>query len=130
VSQALLSVAMKCQARHSASGLLDSGDGPGTIEAQVHFFGAAAFVGETAEGVFEDAVHLAGGRGEGGVDVGGFAGCYQGSTVLGPDFEHAAFFDWAAVRGAVVFAGEVYIDAREVGFETLEDVVDVRADGV
>jgi hypothetical protein len=101
-----------------------------TVDAPFHFFGAAAFVGEATEGVVEETMHLFGGNGKCGVDVGGFAGGYEGPMVLGADFEQAASFDWAAVGCAKVFAGQVYVDAREVGLESLEDVVDVGADGV
>ena len=109
---------------------LGGGEGFETVEAPFHFSGATAFVGEAAEGVVEETMHLFGGNGKCGVDVGGFAGCHEGSTALGSNFEQAAGFDWAAVGCAKVFAGQVYVDAREVGLESLEDVVDVGADGV
>jgi hypothetical protein len=110
--------------------LSDGDDGAGMVETQLHFFCATAFVGEAAEGVFKEAVHLSGGCGEGGIDVVGVAGGDEGAVVFGTDLEETARLDGSAVRGASVFAGEVYVNAREVGFESLEDVVDVGANGV
>lgn len=75
-------------------------------------------------------MHLPGGDCKCGVYVGGFTGCDEGTMVLRADFEEAAGFDWAAVGRAKVFAGQVHVDAREVGLESLKDVVDVGADGV
>jgi hypothetical protein len=110
--------------------LLGGGEGFETVDAPFHFSGAAAFVGEAAEGVVEEAMHLLGGDGKCSVYVGGFAGCYERPVVLRANFKQAAGFDWAAVGRAKVFAGQVHVDAREVGLESLEDVVDVGADGV
>ena len=105
------------------SGRAQPGDAP------FHVWFAAALVGEAAIGAFEMPVHLGGGASEGGFDIGGLVGDNERAMTFGAGFEHTAFALWAGLFGAFV-AGEVYLDAGEVGVETLQEVVDIGSDGV
>ena len=89
---------------------------------------SAAFVAETAIGVFKMAVQLGGGAGEGGFDVGGLVGDDERRMAFWAGFEETAFVAWTRVF--VGLPGEVHLDAGEVGFETTKYVDDVGSDGI
>jgi hypothetical protein len=99
-----------------------------TAHAKPHLFGATAFIGEAAVGVFELPMHLGGCTGEGYFDVSGLVGGDEGSKAFRAGFEDTAFIFPAGFFA--VFVAQVDVYAGEVRVEPLQELVDVGSDGI
>jgi hypothetical protein len=96
--------------------------------AKFHFLRAATFVREATIGVFEMPVELACSTGKGGFDVGGLIRDDEGLMTFWAGFKKTSFVSGAGVF--VGFAGQVYLDSCEVGFESTKDIGDIGSDGI
>jgi hypothetical protein len=81
---------------------------------------------QTAEGGFQEALHLGCGTGDGGLYVGCVIGDGEGWIVAGADFESATL----GLRSGFVsvFVVEMDFDASELGFESVQDAVNIGFD--
>jgi hypothetical protein len=109
--------------------LFGEGLGAKIRDASLHPLLAPTFIGQTAIGGFELAVHFGGCSREGIFDVGGFVGNDEWLMTFCAGFEDASFALWAWFFGAFV-AGEVNLDAGEEGIESLKEVVDIGSDSI
>jgi hypothetical protein len=83
---------------------------------------------DTAEGAYEEALHLCGGSGDGGWYVGGVVGDRQRLMMSVTDFETAAF----VLRSGLVsvFVAEVDFNASKLVCESVQDSVEIGLDQV
>ncbi len=88
----------------------------------------AVFVFNSSKGVDEKALHLGGGAGDRGWNVGGVVGDGESLMMSVTDFQDAAFVLRSGFLS--VFVGEVNFNASELVFETVQDAVEIGFDQV
>jgi hypothetical protein len=86
------------------------------------------FVFDAAKGAYEESLHLGGGAGDCGWDVGGVVGDGECLVMFVTDFEAAAF----VLRSGLVsvFVAEMDLNASELVFKSVQDAVKIRFDQV